>query len=43
MLRLVVLETQAGCVQLAQDFTAADVGLAALDPTKPDQVRGSSS
>lgn len=39
VLRLVVLETSAGCVQLAQDFTAADVGLAVLDHCKPVQVR----
>ena len=38
MLRLVVLETSAACVQLAQDFTAADVGLAVLDPSKAVQV-----
>ncbi|KAL4422703.1 hypothetical protein ABPG75_008900 [Micractinium tetrahymenae] len=38
VLRLVVLETTAACVQLAQDWTAADVGLAVLDPSKPVQV-----
>ncbi|KAL4448963.1 hypothetical protein ABPG77_007680 [Micractinium sp. CCAP 211/92] len=38
VLRLVVLETAAACVQLAQDWTAADVGLAVLDPSKPVQA-----
>ena len=38
MLRLVVLETRAACVQLAHDFLAADVGLPALDPSKTVQV-----
>jgi len=40
VLRVVVLETSAACVQLAQDFSAADVGLAVLDPSKPVQVSG---
>ena len=39
VLRLVVLETTAACVQLAQDWTAADVSLPVLDPSQPVQVR----
>ncbi len=38
VLRLVVLETAAACVQLSQDLAAADVGLAAFDTAKPVQV-----
>lgn len=39
MLRLVVLETNAACVQIAHDFSAQGVGMSAFDPSKPVQVR----
>ncbi|KAI3430425.1 hypothetical protein D9Q98_005020 [Chlorella vulgaris] len=38
VLRLVVLETNAACVQIAHDFSAQDVGMSAFDPSKPVQV-----